>query len=78
MEVDKKALIALAHYKMPFGKFKDSYLVDLPEPYLLWFKKKGFPAGKLGRQLELMLEIKMNGLESIIRNVQKQFPLDSI
>jgi len=44
---DRRVLIELAHYKMPFGKFEGRYLVDLPESYLIWFKQKGFPKGKL-------------------------------
>ncbi|MFC4094641.1 DUF3820 family protein [Euzebyella saccharophila] len=76
MEVfpDKRKLIELAHYRMPFGKFKDRYLVDLPEAYLVWFKQKGFPEGKLGLLLKSTLEIKENGLESLIRKIQKEFP----
>lgn len=74
---DKQKLIELAHYKMPFGKHKGRYLVDLPEPYLVWFKQKGFPDGKLGDLLQSMLEIKINGLESIIRKIQKHFPKES-
>lgn len=70
---DKEKLIELAHYKMPFGKFKGRYLVDLPEPYLVWFNQKGFPDGKLGMLLRSMYEIKVNGLESLIRRVQKDF-----
>ncbi|MFT4832167.1 MAG: hypothetical protein ACI815_001819 [Psychroserpens sp.] len=73
---DKKELIELAHYKMPFGKFKDRYLVDLPEPYLVWFQQKGFPDGKLGNLLKAMLEIKINGLEGLIRKIRKDFPRD--
>ncbi|WP_394749760.1 DUF3820 family protein [Spongiimicrobium salis] len=76
--MDKKELIALAHYKMPFGKFKDRYLVDLPEPYLNWFQQKGFPKGRLGVMLKSILEIKMNGLEPLIRKIQKDFPLESL
>lgn len=71
---DKERLIELAHYKMPFGKFKGYYLVDLPEPYLVWFHQKGFPEGKLGMLLKSMHEIKVNGLEPLIRKVQKDFP----
>ena len=71
---DKEKLIELAHYRMPFGKYKGRYLIDLPEPYLVWFKQKGFPNGKLGDLLQSMLEIKINGLESIIRKIQKHFP----
>ncbi len=62
-----KALIELANVRMPFGKYKGSYLVNLPEPYLVWFRQKGFPPGKLGRQLAEMYEIKVNGLENLIR-----------
>ena len=71
---DYKRLIELAHYKMPIGKFKGRYLVDLPEPYLVWFRQKGFPDGKLGDLLRSMLEIKINGLETLIRRIQKDFP----
>ncbi len=74
---DKNKLIELAHYKMPYGKFKGNYLVDLPEPYLIWFRQKGFPEGKLGAHLQMMLEIKINGLEPLIRKVQKDFPRKS-
>ncbi|MGB5821167.1 MAG: DUF3820 family protein [Saonia sp.] len=73
---DKEKLIELAHYKMPFGKFKGRYLVDLPEPYLTWFDQKGFPEGKLGNLLRAMYEIKVNGLEPLIRRIQKEFPRD--
>lgn len=74
IQPDRQKLLQLAHYKMPFGKFKDRYLVDLPESYLVWFKQKGFPKGKLGEYLEAMLEIKTNGLEPLIKRLQKEFP----
>lgn len=59
-------LVQLANAKMPYGKYQGKLLVYLPEPYLVWYKNKGFPGGKLGRQLELILEIKQNGLENLI------------
>jgi len=66
----------LAHYKMPFGKYKGRYLVQLPEAYLTWFYNKGFPEGKLGRMLYMTWEIKINGLEGLIYKIQKEFPQD--
>ena len=77
-DIQKDELLTLAHYKMPYGKFKDRLLVDLPEAYLLWFQRKGFPKGKLGIYLRQMLEIKINGLEGIIRKIQKEFPKESL
>lgn len=73
---DKDKLLELAHYRMPFGKYKGRYLVDIPEAYYIWFQQKGFPEGKLGKLLQSMLEIKMNSLEPVIRKIQKDFPLD--
>ncbi|WP_294669966.1 DUF3820 family protein [uncultured Fluviicola sp.] len=64
--MDEHQLVVLAKTKMPFGKYKDRYLIHLPENYLVWFKQNGFPPGKLGQQLELVYEIKMNGLEHLI------------
>ncbi len=71
---DKNALIELAHYKMPFGKYKNNYLVDIPEYYYTWFKQKGFPDGKLGNMMQQMHDIKVNGLEDLIKNIQRNFP----
>lgn len=63
---EKQDLVKLATMRMPFGKYQGRVLIDLPEPYLLWFAKEGFPAGELGRLLELALDIKMNGLAYLI------------
>ena len=63
---DKQDLVTLTTMIMPFGKYQGRPLIDLPEEYLLWFAHKGFPGGKLGMLLGLTLEIKINGLESII------------
>ncbi len=74
VEFDKRKLVELAHYKMPYGKYKERYLVDLPEAYFTWFRRKGFPKGKLGELMQSMYEIKINGLEPLVRRVQKEFP----
>ena len=63
---DKQNLVELATYNMPFGKYSGRKIIDLPEEYLLWFKNKGFPEGKLGLLMGLALEIKIEGLEGLI------------
>jgi uncharacterized protein (DUF3820 family) len=63
---DTKALSDAINQTMPFGKYSGRKLIDLPEPYLVWFYGKGFPKGKLGEQLALMYEIKLNGLEKML------------
>lgn len=63
---NKNHLIELANYKMPFGRFKGRHLVYVPEAYYIWYKGKGFPAGKLGRMMQEMQEIKVNGLEYLL------------
>jgi uncharacterized protein (DUF3820 family) len=64
-------LLELVKAQMPFGKYKGRKLVDLPEDYLLWFKQKGFPPGKLGEQLALTYEIKSNGLEYLLKPLRR-------
>lgn len=70
---NQQILIDLAKMKMPYGKFKGSYLIDLPEQYVVWYHNKGFPKGKLGQQLELVYELKLNGLEDIVREIRRRF-----
>jgi len=64
--VKQHELVELANTKMYYGKYQGRYLIHLPEAYLVWYRQKGFPSGKLGRQLALVLEIKVNGLEHLI------------
>ena len=71
---DKAFLIKLAQTKMPYGKFKGRYLIDLPEHYVVWYHRKGFPKNKLGDMLTTVYELKVNGLEYLIRNIQKEYP----
>ncbi len=63
---DSQFLLAAINQTMPFGKYAGRKLLHLPEPYLVWFYKKGFPEGELGKQLALIYEIKLNGLEKML------------
>jgi uncharacterized protein len=72
--MNTKHLVELAHRQMPYGKYKGYYLTDLPEAYLVWFKQKGMPKDALGRMLEEMLEIKTNGLETLLRRIRREYP----
>jgi len=65
------SLVELAWARMPFGRFSGRYLTDLPEPYLVWFKQRGFPEGPIGRQLEAMYEIKLNGMERLVAAIRE-------
>lgn len=65
LQSDPKLLLKLADYRMPFGKYINRRLIDLPEPYVIWFANKGFPHGELGRMLSIVYEIKTNGLEPL-------------
>jgi len=67
---NQQLLLELAKAKMPFGKYKNQYLIDLPEFYMVWFKNQGFPKGKLGNQLVLVYELKLNGLEDLVRKIR--------
>jgi uncharacterized protein len=64
---DPVMLLKLARTRMPFGRYKGRLLIDLPEPYVIWFAKKGFPEGELGRMLNILYEVKMNGLEYLFK-----------
>lgn len=74
MDKNQQQLVKLAHTKMPFGKYEGKFLIDLPEYYVVWYNNKGFPKGELGEQLKLIYELKLNGLEELIRNIKKRYP----
>ena len=60
---DLEQLVTL---RMPFGKYKNRLLCDLPGSYLAWFAREGFPAGRIGHLLALMHELDHNGLKSLL------------
>jgi uncharacterized protein (DUF3820 family) len=60
---DYNSLLELASMRMPFGKYSGRLLIDLPEPYVVWFAQQGLPEGTLGEMLAMVYEIKINGLE---------------
>ena len=62
---------------MPFGKYgPQNYpphgvpLSDLPFEYLQWFQQRGFPSGRLGELLELVLRIKRDGAEEVFSDLR--------
>jgi uncharacterized protein len=65
-------LFELVTVTMPFGKYKGRLLCDLPDHYLEWFQRNGFPKGKLGIQLETMQVISLNGLRYLLDPLKKR------
>lgn len=65
LPISPEDLLEIARMRMPFGRYEGRLLIDLPEPYVVWFAKNGFPEGKLGRLLGLLYDVKLNGLESL-------------
>jgi uncharacterized protein len=72
--INPQVLVELVSVRMPFGKYKNRILCDLPEPYLVWFHQKGFPPGKIGTLLSALYEIKFNGLEYLLKPIRKNQP----
>lgn len=66
----QEILLSLVNTKMPYGKYKDVLLCNIPVHYLEWINRQGFPKGKLGVQLETMYEIKLNGLEHLLTTIK--------
>ncbi len=66
----KRFLLKLANTRMPYGKFEGRYMIDLPEYYVVWFRNKGFPKGQIGEMLATVYELKLNGLEELVRKLR--------
>lgn len=68
---DEQYLIKLCSTKMPFGKYKGRFLPDIPEPYIMWLARQGFKNDSLGKLLAALYEIKLNGLEYLLKPLRK-------
>jgi uncharacterized protein (DUF3820 family) len=66
----QQQLLELAAMRMPFGRYQGRRLIDLPEHYVVWFARQGFPEGKLGEMLQIVHEIKVNGLEYLFERLR--------
>ncbi len=72
---DRKVLLDIVNTQMPYGKYKDWLLCDIPVHYLEWMQNKdAFPKGKIGDLLRNVLEIKINNLEYILREIKSWRP----
>jgi uncharacterized protein len=70
-QLPAETLIKLANYRMPFGRYANRLLLEIPDEYFIWFSNKGFPEGELGLFMAMMLEIKINGLEYLLDPLKK-------
>ncbi len=70
-EPDFDQLVEIARERMPFGRYRGTLLVDLPEPYVVWFRNRGYPRGRLGELMATLYEIKANGLESLLAPLRR-------
>ncbi|MES2003760.1 MAG: DUF3820 family protein [Bacteroidota bacterium] len=62
----------LVTMRMPYGKYKDRLLCDMPMHYLEWLQREGFPKGKLGILLETMYVIQLNGLAYLLDPLKRK------
>lgn len=66
MIFDRTFLIRLVKARMPYGRFQNRYITELPVSYLEWIHRNGYPSGNLGQYLSTMHEIKINGLDYLL------------
>ena len=70
--MNQEYLLKLVSMKMPYGKYQDRLLADLPGHYLGWFAREGFPRGELGALLALMYELDHNALRHLLDPLRAQ------
>lgn len=71
LQPDPQVLIDIVQTRMPYGKYKGTFIADMPVSYLEWMASKGFTKDKLGMMLSTVFEIKTNGLSDILHTVRK-------
>jgi len=69
--MDPTVLKELLTVEMPYGKYKGVILFNLPEHYVVWYHETGFPKGRLGMLLSTLYEIKLYGLEHLLKPLKK-------
>ena len=68
--LNPESLYKIRDLKMPYGKYRGVSLIDLPEPYVVWLYENALPKNELGKLLAELYEIKVNGLESLVKNLK--------
>jgi uncharacterized protein (DUF3820 family) len=48
VQPNPQILIDIVQTRMPFGKYKGTFIADLPVYYLEWMSSKGFSKDKMG------------------------------
>lgn len=71
--MDPTVLKDLTTVRMPYGKYKNMLLCDLPEHYVVWYHENGLPAGRLGMLLSTLYEIKLYGMEEILSRLKNNY-----
>lgn len=72
-EAMRTDLEAIGRTHMPFGKFGPTHfppeglpIYDLPAEYLAWFANKaGWPKGRLGKLLQMVYQMKVDGSDLV-------------
>jgi len=74
----RRLLSELATARMPFGRFgikeqppSGVPLIDLPLEYLVWFKQRGFPKGRLGELMAEVCAIKEAGMDMVFDPIRQ-------
>ncbi len=60
--MDVELLKKIATYRMPFGKYSGRLLLQIPDEYFIWFSHKGYPEGELGEIMQIVYQLKVDGL----------------